>query len=187
MKTPIAAFAGVVLLASCASMGEKSGPSAVANLKPTQGNKAAGTVTFTQQGDKVRVVANMSGLTPGLHGFHVHEKGDCSAPDAMSAGGHFNPSGKSHGDVIAPEHHAGDLGNITADSDGNARLDLGVWGLSFTQGAAENVIGRSVVVHANPDDLKSQPAGNSGPRVACGVIAAAPAAKSEPAGSSYRY
>jgi superoxide dismutase, Cu-Zn family len=188
MKSLIAAFAGALLLASCASMGEKSGPSAVANVKPTQGNKAAGTVTFTQLGDQVRVVANISGLSPGLHGFHVHDKGDCSAPDAMSAGGHFNPSGKSHGDVNTPERHAGDLGNITADSDGNARLDVSVWGLSFTQGASNNVIGRSVVVHANPDDLKSQPAGNSGPRVACGVVgAAAPPAKSEPSGSSYRY
>ena len=169
------AAAGALCLTACANIPFIS-PSASTALQPTKGNKAAGSVTFTQQGDKVRVVANVTGLTPGLHGFHIHEKGDCSAPDAMSAGGHFNPHGKPHGDAHAAERHAGDLGNLSADKDGNARADLAVDGLSLAAGAANSVVGRSVVVHANPDDLKSQPAGNSGPRVACGVVASGEAA-----------
>ena len=163
------AAAGALLLAACAGM-TTGGSSATSTLKPTQGNKASGTVTFYPQGDKLRVVASVTGLTPGLHGFHVHEKGDCSAPDAMSAGGHFNPGGKPHGDAHSAERHAGDLGNITADQDGAAKLDIVVDGLSVSAGAPNSVVGRAVVVHANPDDLKSQPAGNSGPRVACGVV-----------------
>jgi superoxide dismutase, Cu-Zn family len=185
MRFLVATSVSVILLAACAGMGQQSGPSASTALKPTQGNKTAGNVSFRQDGNKVRVVASVSGLTPGMHGFHVHEKGDCSAPDGMSAGGHFNPSGKPHGDVSSPEHHAGDMGNITADSDGNAKLDLTVDGLSVAAGAPNSVVGRSVVVHANPDDFKSQPAGNSGPRVACGVIAADAAASSAPSRSYY--
>lgn len=182
MKILLAA-AGALCLTACAGMTSTT-PSATTTLKPTQGNKAAGTVTFTQQGDKVRVVANVSGLTPGLHGFHVHEKGDCSAPDAISAGGHFNPHGKAHGDIQG-ERHAGDLGNLSAGADGNARLDIAVDGLSVSPGAAHSVVGRAVVVHANPDDLKSQPAGNSGPRVACGVVAAGEPRTATPARSPY--
>lgn len=177
------AAACALCLTACAGM-TSTIPSATATLKPTQGNKAAGSVSFSQQGDKVRVVANITGLTPGLHGFHVHETGDCSAPDAMSAGGHFNPHGKAHGDIHGGERHAGDLGNVTADKDGNARVDIAVDGLSVASGVPGSVVGRAVVIHANPDDLKSQPAGNSGPRVACGVIAGGPQPGS---GSSSRY
>ena len=181
------AVAAALLMAACAGMSEGSGPSAGTTLKPTQGNKAAGTVTFRQEGDKVRVVASVSGLTPGLHGFHVHTRGDCSAPDAMSAGGHFNPHGNHHGDVQAADRHAGDLGNLVAGPDGNARADLLVAGLTVEPGADNSVVDKAVVVHAGPDDLKSQPAGNSGPRVACGVIAAQAPVKSAPPTPSYRY
>ncbi|HSD61609.1 MAG TPA: superoxide dismutase family protein [Burkholderiales bacterium] len=177
------AAAGALCLTACAGM-TPSSPSANTTLKPTQGNKAAGSVRFTQQGDKVRVVANVTGLTPGLHGFHIHTNGDCSAPDAMSAGGHFNPHGSHHGDVQAADRHAGDLGNLTADKDGNAKVDVAVEGLSLAADASNSVVGRAVVIHANPDDLKSQPAGNSGPRVACGVVAAA-AAEAAPARPRY--
>lgn len=177
------AVAGALCLTACAGM-TSSTSSASTTLKPTQGSKAAGTVSFTQRGDKIRVVASVTGLAPGLHGFHVHEKGDCSAPDAMSAGGHFNPHGKAHGDARADERHAGDLGNLTADQEGNATVDLEVDGLSVAAGAPNSVVGRAVVIHANPDDLKSQPAGNSGPRVACGVVAAE-SRPASPARSSY--
>lgn len=171
------AAAGALCLTACANTSIPFiSPTASTALAPTKGNKAAGTVAFTQQGEKLRVVANVSGLAPGLHGFHVHEKGDCSAPDAMSAGGHFNPHGKGHGDAHGAERHAGDLGNLSADKDGNARLDIAVEGLSASAGAANSVVGKAVVIHANPDDLKSQPAGNSGPRVACGVVASGDAA-----------
>ena len=143
---------------------------AIATVQPTAGNSARGTVTFTQHGDKVAVSAQLSGLSPGGHGFHIHEKGDCSAPDATSAGGHFNPIGKPHGAPDAPEHHAGDLPMVEADANGNATLSAEVSGLTVGGGAATDIVGRSVVVHKDPDDYHSQPAGNSGPRIGCGVI-----------------
>jgi Cu-Zn family superoxide dismutase len=149
------------------------GPGAIADLAPTQGNTARGTVTFTQTGDRVRVVANLSGLAPGPHGFHVHEKGDCSAPDAMSAGGHFNPLSKPHGHYESGERHAGDMPSIAADASGNATLSVTLDTIKIGGGSNTDIVGKSVVVHKDPDDYKTQPTGNSGARVACGVIRAA--------------
>ena len=169
MRTLFAALFLFLIVAGCAGMGEST-PSATASLQPTKGSQVGGTVTFTQKGNKVLVAANVNGLKPGLHGFHIHEKGDCSAADAMSAGGHFNPTGVPHGAPNSAPHHAGDLGNLDADSSGDARLSMEVEGISLDPTADNSIIGRSVIVHANPDDLKSQPAGNSGPRMACGVI-----------------
>ena len=168
MRILLAALSCSLIIAGCAWLPGKT-TSATANLQPTKGNKVSGTVTFTQKGNKVLVAANVNGLTPGLHGFHVHEKGNCSAADAMSAGGHFNPAGKPHGAPDNVEHHGGDLGNLTADKSGNATLSIEVDGITLDQ-SANSIIGKGVIVHANPDDLKSQPAGNAGPRVACGVI-----------------
>lgn len=161
------ALALAATLAGCAST--PAGPRAEAKLAPTAGNAANGLVSFSQDGDKLRVSAEISGLTPGPHGFHVHDKGDCSAPDATSAGGHFNPGGKAHGSPEQPEHHAGDLPQLVADAAGVARFTVDSDALSIGSGAA-NIVGRSVVVHAAADDFKSQPAGNSGARIACGVI-----------------
>jgi superoxide dismutase, Cu-Zn family len=142
-----------------------------ADLKPTAGNNAAGTVRFTQAGNKVRVEGDLKGLKPDAeHGFHVHEKGDCSAPDAMSAGGHFNPGGKPHAHHSKPDRHAGDMPNVKADAKGNAKISYETDQLSTGSGA-NSVVGKAVVVHRDPDDYSSQPAGNSGPRVACGVVA----------------
>ena len=145
---------------------------AVAQLKPTQGNKVSGTVTFSSQNGGVRIVADLEGLEPGKHGFHIHEKGDCSAPDASSAGGHFNPVGTPHGAPENPpaQRHAGDLGNVEADADGKAHFER-MDGLISLQGP-NSIAGRAVILHAQPDDLSSQPAGNAGPRVACGVVEA---------------
>ena len=143
---------------------------AVANLSAASGSKVTGTVTFTKAGDDVRVVADIQGLKPGKHGFHIHEKGDCSAPDASSAGGHFNPTHKHHGGPSTAEHHTGDLGNIEADASGKAHLE---WKGKLMLGGDESIIGKSVVVHEKDDDLKTDPAGNSGARIACGVINAA--------------
>ena len=134
-----------------------------------QKEKITGTVTFTQEGDKVKVVADIDGLTPGEHGFHIHEKPDLSAPDLSSAGGHFNPDHHHHGGPGAAEHHAGDLGNLTADDKGHAHLEVTVAGLSI-DGEKNGVVGHCVIIHAKPDDLKSDPSGNSGPRIAGGVI-----------------
>jgi Cu-Zn family superoxide dismutase len=142
---------------------------AVAVLHPTAGNKVNGTVTFTEEADGVKVRAEITGLTPGNHGFHVHEFGDCSAADATSAGAHFNPTKQPHAGPDAPERHVGDMGNVQADASGKATLEYVDHQISLTNDE-RSVIGRSVVVHAKADDLKSQPAGDSGVRVACGVI-----------------
>jgi Cu-Zn family superoxide dismutase len=140
----------------------------VATLRPTEGNHAAGTVRFRPEGDTVRVIAEVTGLTPGEHGFHIHETGDCSAPDGSSAGGHFNPTDMPHGAPDAPAHHVGDLGNLTADASGKATLDR-VFDFLTLEGE-NSIVGRGVIIHAGPDDFTTQPTGNAGARVACGVI-----------------
>lgn len=151
--------------------GPAAGPRAVAVLHPASGSQVRGVVTFTAVADGVRVVAEVDGLTPGDHGFHIHQWGDCSAPDATSAGGHFNPTAHPHGGPVAAERHAGDLGNLTADETGKARYDRVDSHLTLT--GAQSVIGRSVIVHEKADDLKTQPTGAAGGRVACGVIGVA--------------
>lgn len=147
----------------------KPAPGASVTLQPTEGNHAAGTLTLMTMGDGVHFTGNITGLPAGSHGFHIHQTGDCSAPDASSAGGHFNPGGTNHGAPDAPEHHAGDLGNIEADASGTAKVDIHAGGV--TLGPGENsVMGRAVIVHAAADDLTTQPTGNAGARLACGVI-----------------
>jgi Cu-Zn family superoxide dismutase len=171
MLKPIALVAALAALAGCSSM--SPGPAAQAELKPTLGNTVSGWVRFEPSGSQMLVTAEVRGLKPNSeHGFHVHEKGDCSAPDAMSAGGHFNPGGKPHAHHAQAERHAGDMPNLKADAAGVAKFSFSSDGLSATSGAANSVVGRAVVVHRDPDDYKSQPAGNSGPRIACGVVAA---------------
>ncbi len=144
---------------------------AVAQLQPTKDSKVSGTVTFTKAEAGVKVSARLTGLAPGMHGFHIHEFGDCSAPDGASAGGHFNPSGEPHAAPSEAHRHAGDLGNVEAKGDGSADLDY-VDAAASLEGPS-SILGRGVIVHANPDDFKTQPTGNAGGRVACGVIGAA--------------
>lgn len=147
---------------------EDTSVSAQAALSPTKGSSVTGVVSFTPVKDGVKIVADITGLAPGEHGFHIHEFGDCSAPDAASAGGHFNPEHKAHGAPDAPEHHVGDLGNVTADASGKVHYELIDKKLAFT--GKDSILGRGVIVHANPDDLHSQPVGNAGGRVACGIV-----------------
>jgi len=156
------------MIAGCAGM-MAGGPSATATLEATKGNATAGTVDFVQKGDKVAVTAKVSGLAPGSHGFHLHDKGDCSSGDGMSAGGHFNPQGKPHAHPSTPERHAGDMPMLVADASGNATLTVDLDVITVGSGA-NDVVGRAVVVHKDPDDFTTQPTGNSGARVACGVI-----------------
>lgn len=149
----------------------------VADMDPTAGNSAHGAIAFVNAGpNRVRVNVSLRGLAPtSAHGLHIHEKGDCSAPDASSAGGHFDPRGSRHGGLDTTVRHAGDLGNVVADEHGTVRASLLVQGISI--GTEPNdITGRSVVLHAHADDLKSQPSGDSGPRIACGVIAESAAA-----------
>ncbi len=158
----------LAVLSGCAT--SLSGPSARAELLARSGSMVSGTVNFSETDGRLRVEVKVAWLTPGEHGFHVHEAGDCSAPDASSAKGHFNPTAKQHGYHAGDEHHGGDLPNLIANAQGEAIYRADLRGLTLN--GATGVIGRSVVIHADPDDYKSQPAGNSGKRIACGVIAA---------------
>jgi Cu-Zn family superoxide dismutase len=159
------------LLAGCATMG---GSGAVADLQPTAAitpNPTMGKVTFTSLEHGLRVAGEVRGLPPNTeHGFHIHEKGDCG-DNANASGGHFNPAGGVHGKFAAPGSHAGELPSLMADASGVARFRVDVHALSLTEGAANNVVGRALVVHRDRDDFTTQPAGNSGPRIACAVIA----------------
>jgi Cu-Zn family superoxide dismutase len=144
---------------------------ATAQLQPTKGNKTVGEATFEDMGNgRVHVVVIVHGLKPGTeHGFHIHEVGDCSSGDGMSAKGHFNPLGKPHGSPTSAEHHAGDLPALKADKSGTAKLDTTLSGITVGPGPT-SIVGRGLIVHADPDDYKAQPTGNSGARIACGVI-----------------
>ena len=147
---------------------EKEPMKAVAMVFPAKDKTVKGMITFTQTDNGVKVYAHLEGLTPGKHGFHVHEFGDCSAPDLTSAGGHFNPTQMAHGAPTDHTRHSGDLGNIVADDKGMATLE---WVDPMMRLSGPNsIIGRAVIVHAKEDDLKTQPTGNAGPREACGVI-----------------
>lgn len=157
------------LLAGCQSI-PSDAPRAVANLQPTKGSKAAGTVLFHQLGDKVRVVAKVSGLVPGReHGFHIHEAGDCGSGDGMSAKGHYNPGGKPHAHFSTPDRHAGDMPALKADATGVGAMEVDLDVITVTPGRT-SIVGRGLIVHADPDDYKTQPTGNAGARIACAVI-----------------
>ena len=168
LTTPL--FLSVVAMASVVAVHAAAATKAVAVLHPTQGSSVEGKATFTTAASGVKVVVHVTGLTPGKHGFHIHEFGDCSAPDGTSAGGHFNPSGDPHGAPTDPHRHVGDLGNIEANAAGVADFDYVDPKATF-EGPA-SVLGRGVIVHANADDLKTQPTGNAGGRLACGIVGA---------------
>ena len=159
------------LLAGCASMGDET-LRATAQLQPTKGNKTLGEATFEQVGDKVHAVIYVQGLKAGQeHGLHIHEVGDCSSGDGMSTKGHFNPFGKPHAHAATLERHAGDLPPLRAGKDGRAKIDVKLDIITVAAGPA-SIVGRGLIVHADPDDYKTQPTGNAGARIACGVIRA---------------
>jgi superoxide dismutase, Cu-Zn family len=166
---------GAMVFAQSPSTAAPAGPKkvtkAVAVVHPTQGNNAEGTVWFTSGPGGVTVKASLKGLAAGNHGFHVHEFGDCTAPDGASAGGHFNPKGTPHGAPTDAAHHAGDLGNVQAAADGTATLEWKDPAMKLD--GPDGVIGHAVIVHASADDMKTQPTGNAGGRVGCGVIGVA--------------
>jgi Cu-Zn family superoxide dismutase len=179
MKSVWVLICGCALLAACSGNSNISNifskkQSATAVLAPTKGNSVSGTVNFTQKGDVVLVEARVNGLKPnGSNGIHIHEKGNCSAADASSAGGHFNPSSSQHGGPAGAVRHGGDLGNLKADANGYAQMSIEVTGISLGTDA-NSITGRAVIVHAGADDFKTQPSGNSGARVACGLISKNP-------------
>lgn len=148
--------------------------SAFASLAAVGNSGVGGDLTFVVEGEGVRVSGTFTGLQPGaVHAFHVHEFGDCSAPDASSAGGHFNPGQQPHGDRAAGgAHHAGDIPNQTAAENGVATVDQYLADLEIGTGGANDIVGKGVIVHAQADDYTTQPTGNAGGRIACGVITA---------------
>ena len=176
--TAIVCSAAVAALAACApSPAERDTPPppvsaarATANLAPASASLVSGTLTLTTMGDGVHVGGELGGLAPGPHGFHVHEHGDCSAADASSAGGHFNPTNMPHERSGPGPHHLGDSDNIVADAEGVAVVDTHLHDVSLGTGAPNDIAGRAIVVHASPDDYASQPSGDAGARVACGVV-----------------
>lgn len=182
LRASLAAACAALALAACASNPSTTAKAAgaaaistaregVANLASASGSRVSGRLTLMPMGDGVHLRGEIGGLAPGSsHGFHIHETGDCSAADASSAGAHFNPSAMPHGRAGQGAHHAGDADNLVADARGVATVDAHLRGLTLGGGAASDIAARAVVVHAVADDYRSQPAGNAGARVACGVI-----------------
>ena len=163
----VLALAGGLLFANFTARADEVA-SAIAVLHPTDGNTVKGVVFFTLEDGKVHVTGEITGLTPGEHGFHIHQYGDCSSPDGKSAGGHFNPTKHSHAGPTVPMRHVGDMGNVVADDKGVAKVDVVSEIMTFE--GESSILGRGVIVHAKADDLKTQPTGDAGGRVACGVI-----------------
>jgi Cu-Zn family superoxide dismutase len=172
--------AATLTLAACASAppappapppAQSTAQEGQANLASASGSLVSGRVTLNPMGDGVHLTGTIGGFMPNsVHAIHVHEKGDCTAADASSAGGHFNPGGQPHGRASQPAHHAGDMDNITADAQGQAQLNIHLVGVTLGGGAPNDIAGRALVVHAAADDYTSQPAGNAGARVACAPI-----------------
>ena len=172
MKKSATVTIAVLLAALSACTGFLGGPTAVAELEATKGNAVWGKVSFVQVAGNVVVRADVRGLRPSAQfGFHLHEKGDCSSSDGMAAGGHFNPTDKPHGHYSVAERHAGDLASLRSDAEGVAVYAFETNLLSVTAGPT-SVVGRAIIIHAEPDDYRTQPTGNSGARIACGLIRA---------------
>ena len=166
MRKFVVLAVSILMVAACAST---TGPSATATLSPTSGSTAQGTVRFVQLADgAVQVSVDLTGVPPGVHGFHVHDKGDCG-DNGNAAGGHFNPLGTPHGAPNADPHHSGDFGNVTADSNGVVKTQFTTRSVTVAAGTS-SAVGHAVILHANPDDLQTQPTGNAGARIACGVV-----------------
>ena len=171
MKIFFAAVAAVFLLPACQGLQPES-PRASAQLEPTKGSRTSGDASFRQVDDKVHVVINVQGLKPGAeHGLHIHEVGDCSSGDGLSTKGHFNPFGMPHAGHTSAQRHAGDLPSLKADASGRGMVDAMLDRITVGPGPG-SVVGRGLIVHADPDDFKTQPTGNAGARIACGVIKA---------------
>jgi Cu-Zn family superoxide dismutase len=166
MKQLVLLATAAIVLAGCAST---SGPVATASMQATSGSSVSGTVRLQQMADSsVRVTLDLNGVPPGVHGFHIHEKGDCG-DNGNAAGSHFNPTASPHGAPEAASKHAGDWGNVTADASGRVQTEFTTRSITLTEGAI-SAAGRALILHANPDDLTTQPTGNAGGRIACGVV-----------------
>jgi len=173
MKKIIFSIVVIVAVIIGCKTNSKSSDSKNLNLvfESKSNSKVTGTATFTEKNGKVTFVAKITGLQPGIHAIHIHEKSDCSAADGSSAGGHWNPTFKKHGKWGVDEYHKGDIGNFTADEKGNGTITLttGEWCIGCAD-ATKDILGKGLIVHQGADDFISQPAGNAGARVACSAI-----------------
>jgi Cu-Zn family superoxide dismutase len=140
------------------------------SLLSKSNSKVTGTVTLTEEDDGVKVAIQLANAKPGDHGMHIHEKADCSAPDAKSAGDHFNPEKHDHGMPDGDKRHLGDLGNISVDKDGTGTAETKVKGANLKPDDPMSFLRRSLIVHEKKDDGKTQPSGNSGARIACAEL-----------------
>lgn len=143
---------------------------ATATIGETNESGLTGKAVFTQNGDNIKFVISLANASPGEHAVHIHETGDCSAPDGKSAGGHWNPTGVAHGKWGEGEFHLGDIGNLTANAQGMGKLELTTNLWEMNTGSDIDFVGKAIIVHADADDFVSQPSGNAGPRIGCGVI-----------------
>jgi Cu-Zn family superoxide dismutase len=173
MKNSITIFTlFLLILIGCKSSSSGDNGNALKLTFETKSNSGVtGTATFTQKGDEVTLVAKLAGLKSGTHAIHIHEKADCSAADAASAGGHWNPTFKKHGKWGDAEYHKGDIGNFSADVDGNGTIIFKTkeWCIGCGD-ETKDILGKGLIVHEKPDDYVTQPTGNAGARVACSAI-----------------
>jgi Cu-Zn family superoxide dismutase len=162
----------IAILIGCKTTGSSSPKNALKlNFQSKSGSNVTGTAEFSEKNGKVTFTAKISGLKPGVHAIHIHEKADCSAADASSAGGHWNPTFKKHGKWGSAEYHKGDIGNFTADESGNGQITLSTdeWCIGCGD-ANKDILGKGLIVHEGTDDFTTQPTGNAGGRVACSAI-----------------
>lgn len=166
MKRLVLLSLSLLVAGACASA--RRGPMAMTTLQPTTGSAARGTIHFQEMADgAVEVQVDLTGVPPGRHGFHVHEEGDCGA----GGGSHFNPTSMPHAGPDAASHHAGDFGNVTAEANGEVHTRFTTRSITVHEGSV-SVVGRTVILHADADDLRTQPSGNAGAPIACGPVSA---------------
>jgi superoxide dismutase, Cu-Zn family len=170
-KTALFSFIALLIIIACKSGSETKANTLTITLEPKSGSAVSGTATFSEKNGIVTFSTKIAGLKPGVHGIHIHEKADCSATDAASAGGHWNPTHVKHGKWSDAEHHKGDIGNFTADENGNGTISLKTdeWCIGCGD-TNKDILGKAIIVHANPDDFTTQPTGNAGGRIACSAI-----------------
>lgn len=166
---------GLITLIGCENVQKAltistSSKQAIAIINPTSGSTVTGMAVFTLTGETVMLSIEIQNTSPGVHGVHIHENGDCSSPDGKSAGGHWNPTEVAHGKWGEGEFHLGDIGNITVGDDGTGTIELSTELWEIGTGSIRDVVGKGIIVHADADDFVSQPSGNAGARIGCGVI-----------------
>jgi Cu-Zn family superoxide dismutase len=170
-KLLLSSFVVIAIVIGCKTAGTSQKNQLKLDFLSKSGSNVNGTAEFSEKNGKVTVTAKISGLKPGVHAIHIHEKADCSAADASSAGGHWNPTFKKHGKWGSAEHHKGDIGNFTADASGNGQITLSTdeWCIGCGD-TNKDILGKGLIVHEGADDFTTQPTGNAGGRVACTAI-----------------